>query len=121
MREGQKREFARILRVEMSDAERMLWRHLRNRELTGFKFRRQYPVCRYIVDFICLEAGLVVELDGGQHAGLAADAARTRSLEDLGYLVLRFWNNEALTQTEAVLAVIFDAGSARCPHPSPLP
>ena len=121
MRAGQKREFARVLRIELTDAERMLWRHLRNRELTGFKFRRQYPVGRYIVDFICLEAGLVIELDGGQHAGSPSDARRTRTLEKQGYLVLRFWNNEVLMQTHAVLAVIFDAVSARCPHPSPLP
>ena len=120
MREGQKRAFARRLRVDMTDAERMLWRHLRNRELTGFKFRRQYPIGRYIVDFICLEAGLVVELDGGQHAYSPSDALRTRTLEQQGYLVLRFWNNEALMQTDAVLAAIFDAVSVRCPHPSPL-
>ena len=121
MRGGQKREFARVLRVEMTDAERLLRRHLRNREPTGFKFRRQYPICRYIVDFICLEAGLVIELDGGQHAASPTDAPRTRTLEQQGYLVLRFWNNDVLTQTDAVLAVILDSLSARCPHPSPLP
>ncbi|MBA3486686.1 MAG: endonuclease domain-containing protein [Lysobacter sp.] len=105
----------------MTDAERTLWRHLRNRELTGFKFRRQHPVGRYIVDFICLELGLVVELDGGQHADSPLDAVRTSTLQQQGYLVLRFWNNEVLIQTDAVLAAILDAGSARCPHPSPLP
>jgi len=121
MREGQKREFARGLRSGGTDAERMLWRHLRTRGLMGGKFRRQHPVGRYIVDFICLEAGLVVELDGGQHAGSAADAVRTRTLQQQGYRVVRFWNNDVLTQTDAVLAVILDAMSARSPHPSPLP
>ena len=121
MREGQKREFARRLRNDMTDAERMLWRHLRNRELTGIKFRRQYPICRYVVDFVCLEAGLVIELDGGQHAASLADAPRTLTLEQQGYLVLRFWNNDVLTQTDAVLAVIFDAVSARLPSPQPSP
>ena len=118
MREGQKREFARGLRSGGTDAERMLWRHLRNRGLMGNKFRRQRPVGRYIVDFICLEAGLVVELDGGQHASSAADAVRTRTLQQQGYRVVRFWNNEVMTQTDAVLAAILDAMSARVPEES---
>ena len=118
MREGQKREFARGLRSGGTDAERMLWRHLRNRGLMGNKFRRQHPVGRYIVDFICLEAGLVVELDGGQHASSAADAVPTRTLQQQGYRVVRFWNNEVMTQTDAVLAAILDAMSARVPEES---
>lgn len=121
MREGQKRDFARRLRRDMTDAERILWRRLRSRELIGWKFRRQHPIGRYIVDFICLEAGLVVELDGGQHAESHADAVRTEFLEDAGYRVLRFWNNDVLTQTDAVLAVVLDALASRCPHLNPLP
>ena len=121
MREGQKRDFARGLRRDMTDAERMLWRRLRSRELIGWKFRRQHPVGRYVVDFVCLEAGLVLELDGGQHAKSPTDAARTAFLETSGYRILRFWNNDVLPQTDAVLAVILEAVAARCPHPSPLP
>ena len=121
MREGQKRDFARRLRRDMTDAERLLWRRLRGRELLGWKFRRQHPVGRYIVDFVCVEAGVVVELDGGQHADAPTDATRTRFLEATGLLVLRFWNNDVLTQTEAVLAVILSAVTSRCPHPNPLP
>ena len=121
MRGGQKRDFARRLRREMTDAERILWLRMRGRELLGLKFRRQHPIGRYIVDFTCLDAGLVVELDGGQHAGSVADELRTAFLEDAGYLVLRFWNNEVLTQTDAVLAAILAAARSRCPHPSPHP
>ncbi len=120
MREGQKRDFARRLRGDLTDAERLLWRRLRGRELLGWKFRRQHPVGRYIVDFVCVEAGVVVELDGGQHADSPRDATRTRFLEATGLLVLRFWNNDVLTQTDAVLAVILAAVRSRCPHPSPL-
>ena len=121
MREGQKRDFARRLRRDMTDAERILWLRMRGRELLGLKFRRQHPIGHYIVDFTCLDAGLVVELDGGQHAGSVADELRTAFLEDAGYLVLRFWNNEVLTQTDAVLAAILAAARSRCPHPSPHP
>lgn len=120
MRQGQKRDFARRLRCDMTDAEQAIWRRLRARELAGWKFRRQHPIGAYIVDFICLEAGLAVELDGGQHAGSAGDAIRTEFLQAAGVQVLRFWNNDVLTQTDAVLAVIFDALASRCPHPSPL-
>ncbi|MHB8911531.1 MAG: endonuclease domain-containing protein [Lysobacter sp.] len=118
MREGQKRDFARRLRRDMTDAERLLWRHLRSRELVEWKFRRQHPVGRYIVDFICLEARLVVELDGGQHADSPTDAPRSEFLEGAGYHLLRFWNNDVLTQTDAVLAVILAAARSRCPHPN---
>lgn len=121
MRQGPKCDFARQLRRDMTDAEHVMWRRLRSRELSGWKFRRQHPVGSYIADFICLEAGLVVELDGGQHAESRADAVRTGVLEFAGFQVLRFWNNDVLTQTDAVLAVIFDALAARCPHPNPLP
>lgn len=88
----------------MTDAERYLWYRLRARRLGGFKFRRQAPIGPYITDFVCIEAGLVVEADGGQHAEREAeDADRTAYLEDLGYRVLRFWNHEILNKTDAVL------------------
>lgn len=96
---------ARTLRHQMTDAERHLWFALRDRRLHGWRFRRQHVVAGYIADFACPDAWLIVELDGGQHTA-EVDAARTRELEAAGYRVLRFWNNEVLRQTEAVLARI---------------
>jgi very-short-patch-repair endonuclease len=96
--------FARRLRNEATDAERHLWRYLRREHLAGFKFRRQYPVAGYIVDFVCIPARLVLELDGGQHLdAMDHDARRTRAIEAQGYRVLRFWNDDVLLRTEAVL------------------
>ena len=98
---------ARRLRKQSTDAERTLWRLLRNRQLDGRKFRRQVPLGPYIVDFFCHERSLVIEIDGGQHqARAAADRARTRRLEAQGYRVIRFWNNEVLREPEAVQAAI---------------
>ena len=122
MRSRQKLQFARQLRRDMTDTEHRLWYHLRNRALMGCKFRRQHPIGPYIADFACLEARLVVELDGGQHVEPSGDSIRTAFLEAEGYLVLRFWNNEALKQTGAVLAVIHDALASRFAlTPTPLP
>jgi len=92
----------RRLRRNATDAENTLWRYLRNRRLAGCKFRRQHPIGPYIADFACPEAGLVVELDGGQHTE-ATDAHRTAYLKEQGYTVVRFWNNEVLQNTEGVL------------------
>jgi very-short-patch-repair endonuclease len=97
---------ARKLRVVATDAERKLWKLLRRREIAGWKFRRQRPIDRYIADFACLEAMLVVALDGGQHAESAADAVRTRRLEAAGWRVVRFWNTEVLTNPEGVLTML---------------
>ena len=98
--------FAQHLRKSMTDAERKLWRRLRGRQL-GVKFRRQHPFESYILDFVCLEHRLVIEVDGSQHADAAVqDATRTAALEEAGFRVLRFWNNEVLAQTDAVVAVI---------------
>ena len=119
------RQFARALRKQMTDAERLLWRHLRNRELGGWKFRRQYPVGPFIVDFICVEKNVVIEVDGGQHAENAAlDLQRSAYLNKMGYRVVRFWNNEVLQETEAVLEAIFAilvdaAKNSPSPQPSP--
>jgi very-short-patch-repair endonuclease len=102
------RQIAKVLRKRPTDAERLLWRHLRNRELGGWKFKRQYPVGPYIVDFICLEKNLVIEVDGGQHAeNEEMDIQRSEYLNKMGYRVLRFWNNQVLVETEAVLNSIF--------------
>ena len=103
---ARKTRFARQLRRSMTDAESRIWYHLRNRRLGGYKFRRQWPLGPYIADFACLEHGLIVELDGSQHADSACDAIRDRYLQGLGFTVLRFWDNAALNETEAVCASI---------------
>lgn len=98
---------ARELRNNPTEAERARWKHLRLRQLEGQKFRRQQPLGRYIVDFVCLETRLIIELDGGQHAGQgASDAERTAWLEAHGFRVLRFWNHEVLRNIDAVKEVI---------------
>ncbi|NKB48270.1 MAG: DUF559 domain-containing protein [Alphaproteobacteria bacterium] len=98
---------ARKLRRETTVAEAHLWKHLRNRNLAGLKFRRQHPIGRYIADFCCEEEKLVVELDGGQHAGDAdRDEERTRYIEKFGYRVVRYWNSEVLSNIDGVLADI---------------
>ncbi|MCK9516521.1 MAG: endonuclease domain-containing protein [Ottowia sp.] len=93
----------------MTDAERVLWRHLRARRLAGGKFRRQHPLGPYVVDFVNLAARLVIEVDGGQHSGSAHDRARDRWLQRQGFRVLRFWNNDVLQHTEGVLQAIYQA------------
>jgi very-short-patch-repair endonuclease len=101
---------ARKLRIQSTDAERLLWRHLRNKQLAGHRFRRQVPIGSYIADFACLDAKLVIELDGGQHqAQPARDTVRDARIAAAGYRVLRFWNNQVFTETTAVLEVILDA------------
>lgn len=109
---------ARRLRVDQTDAEQKLWYHLRNRQMQGWKFRRQHEIDRYI----CPDATLIVELDGSQHGEqLTYDEARTRKLEAMGYRVLRFWDNDVLTNIEGVLEVILTALASPAPHPGPLP
>ena len=98
---------AQQLRNNATDAERRLWRHLSQRQLQGFKFSRQMPVGPFICDFLCRERGLVVELDGGQHAIHAIrDSRRTAFFEQQGLTVIRFWNNDVLENTDGVLQVI---------------
>jgi very-short-patch-repair endonuclease len=96
----------------MTDAERKLWRALRSRSI-GSKFRRQVPLGPYVVDFVCFESKIIVEVDGGQHATSATDPIRDQYFIGRGYRVLRFWNNDVLKNLEGVLTVI--AGI----HPSP--
>ncbi|MGH8216935.1 MAG: endonuclease domain-containing protein [Rhodanobacteraceae bacterium] len=113
---------ARGLRHRMTDAERLLWRHLRGRHFQGWKFRRQHGLDAFIVDFVCLEAWLVVELDGGQHLEQSGqDAERTRILNCDGYRVMRFWDDDVLVRTDAVLEEILNALEQVPPHPGPLP
>jgi len=100
-------EKAQALRKNQTDAEKRLWLAIRNRQLSGFKFKRQVPVGSYIVDFICHDKNLIVELDGGQHSRqVEADENRTAWLEARGYKLIRFWNNEVLENLEGVLTSI---------------
>ncbi len=103
-------EHARALRKNMTDAEQRLWQQLNRRQISNLRFRRQEPIGHFIVDFVCFECTLIIELDGGQHADQTAyDAQRTRWLESQGFCVLRFWNNEVLQNTAGVVEVIRDA------------
>lgn len=100
---------ARQLRQNSTDVERKLWAALRGRRLSGIKFRRQHPIRGYIVDFICLEKKLIIELDGGQHMmpkNQASDHIRTVCLEKHGFKVIRFWNNEVTQNLPGVLQAI---------------
>ena len=94
---------------EIALAEQKLWHHLRGKRLNGIKFRRQQTIGGYIVDFVSMEHRLIIELDGGQHSEqIEYDERRTAFLNAQGYRVLRFWNNEVLQQTEAVLEKIIE-------------
>jgi very-short-patch-repair endonuclease len=107
MTESMPHDLARRLRSAMTDAERRLWYHLRRRRFQGAKFRRQMPLGKYIVDFVCLEHRLVLELDGGQHATqTGADQVRDAWLQARGFRVLRFWNNEVMENLPGVLVRI---------------
>ncbi len=128
-KQGPRTGLARKLRREETDAERKLWSRIRDRQFHGLKFRRQVPVCGYVADFLCHEVKLIVELDGGQHAERGEeDARRTRALNEAGFLVLRFWNNDVLANTDGVLTAIAEELQAAermdnglAPHPVPLP
>lgn len=98
---------ARTLRKSQTDAEAILWSRLRNRQMAGRKFRRQVPLLGYVADFASLDAKVIIELDGGQHAEQAeADEKRTRALEAAGFLVLRFWNADVFSNLDGVLETI---------------
>ena len=109
---------ARRLRTLMTDAENHLWTQLRRKQIDGFRFRRQVPVGGYILDFACLRAWLVIEVDGSQHGqARERDHLRTAWLESRGFRVLRFWDNDVLQQTGGVLEAIRRA----LQHPLPDP
>jgi very-short-patch-repair endonuclease len=108
-----KTRLSRRLRAAQTDAEGVLWRHLRSRQLSGYKFVRQDPVGPFICDFVCREQRLIVEADGGQHAESAADMQRDRWLQAHGYRVLRFWNNDILGNLDGVLMTIAAALAER--------
>ena len=119
-------DLAQGLRERSTDVERLLWKLLRNRQLENYKFRRQQPIGRYIVDFVCQEQRLIIELDGGQHAErIEQDQRRDRFLQNAGYRILRFWNIQLQQQTEGVIETILQALEPPVtPHPRcarPLP
>ena len=110
---------SRDLRANATTAERLLWRHIRNRQLGGVRFNSQVPIGPFICDFVARTPKLIIELDGGQHAVRTADdERRTAFLVSRGYRLLRFWNNDVLENVEGVLAVIAQALEDR-PSPSP--
>ena len=111
----------RKLRKSMTDAEKKLWQQLRGKQFDGYKFRRQHPFGNFILDFVCLEARLVVEVDGGQHSVSAQDFVRDQVLQKAGFCIMRFWNNQVLNEIEPVVEAIWleleDTPSP--PQPSP--
>jgi very-short-patch-repair endonuclease len=100
---------ARALRGNMTDAEKRIWFRLRAHRFDGASFRRQFPIGAYVVDFVCLESRLIVEIDGGQHSENQKDTARDAWLRSQGFRVLRFWNHDVLSNTEGVLEQIAKA------------
>jgi very-short-patch-repair endonuclease len=112
-------DYAKQLRQHQTDAEQRLWYHLRAKRFLGLKFKRQKPIGPYIVDFVCFDPALIIEVDGGQHMEqVEYDQRRDDFLRQRGFLVLRFWNNQVLTETAAVLDGI--ARVALSPSPSPV-
>jgi very-short-patch-repair endonuclease len=94
---------ARTLRRDQTKAELVFWSRIKAKQFHGLKFKRQFPIGKYIVDFICLEKKIIVEIDGGQHCESLKDEERTRYLNNMGYEVIRFWNNDILSNIEGVL------------------
>ncbi|MDE2938004.1 MAG: endonuclease domain-containing protein [Chloroflexota bacterium] len=107
---------ARRLRKSPTDAERKLWNALRNRQVLAHRFRRQAPIGPYIVDFVCFEKRLIIEVDGGHHLEQqSTDAKRTKWLESQGFRVIRFWNSQVLNEMEAVRESIYNAVAGTSP------
>ena len=106
------RKFARAMRADATKAENLLWQALRNRQLAGLKFKRQVPLVGYIVDFVCFEARLILEVDGGQHAESNRDVERDRMFESQGFRTLRFWNDEVIGNIDAVCETIMREAGA---------
>ena len=115
---------ARELRKNLTEAERTLWKYLRLRQFDGNKFRRQQPIGKYIVDFVCFEKKLIVEVDGGQHnEQVIYDSERNEWLKKQGFRILRFWNNQVLKEIDGVEGSIMEALSSYSytPHLNPPP
>ena len=120
----QNKPLTKALRHNPTEAEKKLWRHLRNRQILNAKFRRQQSFGPYILDFYCAESKLAIELDGGQHAGskgIIRDEQRDEYLKQEGVIVLRFWNTQLHHEFEGVLDMICTTLESRTPHPNPLP
>jgi len=118
MRDARLTRYARANRQSMSEAERLVWSHLRHGRL-GVRFRRQHPIGPYIADFACISHKIVVELDGSQHKGSRYDQARDRYLRSRGWTVLRFWAWDVVANLEGVLARIADSLDRGCPPAQP--
>ena len=112
---------ARSLRSRMTDAERKLWYMLRDRRFVAAKFRRQVPLGRYVADFLSFEKRIVVEVDGGQHSGSASDIARDDWFRSQGFTVVRFWNDDVLTNLKGVFTLLADVIDTNTPHPASQP
>ena len=110
---------AKILRRRPTEAEKFMWRYLKSRQLEGLKFRRQEPIGNYVVDFVCYEKKIIVEIDGGQHC-VERDGNRDRWLESQNFKILRFWNTEVLKNAQGVWEVI-RKNCLSCDSPSPAP
>jgi very-short-patch-repair endonuclease len=108
---------AKWMRANPTEAEKRIWALLRAKRLEGFKFKRQLIIYPYIADFVCLGRRVIVEADGSQHAESTGDARRDAWLDSQGFRVLRFWNNQILAESEAVVAAIHDALTAPLPSP----
>ena len=107
----------RNLRKAMTDAEKKLWLYLRGKQSGGYKFRRQHPFGDFILDFVCMETKLVIEIDGGQHMGSIQDQARDQVLAHAGFRVIRFWNNQVLNELDSVMEAIWHTLETH-PHPN---
>lgn len=111
---------AKSLRTNATEAEKLLWYKIRNRQILNLKFHRQQPIPPYIVDFYCEDRLLIIELDGGQH-NEEFDRIRTHFLEEKGYQILRYWNNDVLGNIEGVIEDLMNKMGSIAPHPNPLP
>ena len=112
---------SRLLRKNQTETEKKLWKYLKSKQLKGLKFRRQQPIGSYIVDFVCFENKLIIELDGSQHIeDKEHDFKRDDWLKSQGFAVIRFWNNEVMNNIEGVLAVILNSSFNHPPLAPPI-
>lgn len=111
---------AKTLRKRPTDAERLLWKHLRTKQLEGLKFRRQEPIGSYVADFVCFESNVLIEVDGGQHDASEKDTIRDAWFRSQEFTVLRFWNHDVLLNIEGVLELIRAACTAHPPLTPPI-
>ena len=107
------RTFARNMRADATKAENMLWQALRRKQLEGLKFKRQVPLDGYILDFVCFEAKLIIEVDGGQHGESTRDVARDRHFESQGFKTIRFWNDDVLKNIDGACLMILHEAKGR--------